>query len=273
LLFEGIWRKIIQWVSHVRRLILCSTFFVNYSFIGWVKLSIFAHMYLRVTESGGRRYLLIVEAYRNEAGQPRTRIIAKLGRANKLKDGTLDALIRGLTRVAGREEPPKLNVTFDAALSYGNVFALHELWNDLGFDHALNRALRSGTRSIDVEAVVRALVFNRLCDPTSKLGCLRWLDTVAMPAMPETVTHQHLLRAMDALMNDAEAVEDALAPKIRPLVDHDLTMVFYDLTTVRIHGEGKTFQNLLNLLHVVHFRAIRPHTINDLEIFLSNLSD
>lgn len=36
--------------------------------------------------------------------------------------------------MAGREEPPKLNVTFDAALSYGNVFALHELWKDLGFD-------------------------------------------------------------------------------------------------------------------------------------------
>ncbi|TQM94822.1 hypothetical protein BD293_3512 [Roseinatronobacter monicus] len=205
-------------------------------------------MYLRVTESGGRRYLQIVEAYRNEAGQPRTRIIAKLGRADKLKDGTLDTLIRGLTRVAGRvagrEEPPKLNVTFDAALSYGNVFALHELWKDLGFDRALNRALRSGKRSIDVEALVRAMVFNRLCDPTSKLGCLRWLETVAMPAMPETVTHQHLLRAMDALMNNAEAVEDALARQIRPLVDHDLTMVFYDLTTVRIHGEGKLEDDL-----------------------------
>ena len=44
------------------------------------------------------------------------------------------------------------------------------------------------------------MVFNRLCAPDSKLGCLRWLETVAMPAMPEGVTHQHLLRAMDALM-------------------------------------------------------------------------
>jgi hypothetical protein len=51
------------------------------------------------------------------------------------------------------------------------------------------------------------MVFNRLCDPSSKLGCLRWLETVAMPAMPDTVTHQHLLRAMDALMDHAERVE------------------------------------------------------------------
>ena len=63
--------------------------------------------------------------------------------------------------------------------------------------------------------------------------CLRWLETVAMPAMPGGVTHQHLLRAMDALMDHAETVEGALARQIRPLVDHDLAIVFYDLTTVR----------------------------------------
>jgi transposase len=118
------------------------------------------------------------------------------------------------------------------------MFALHALWTDLGFDLALGRALRSGKRKLDVEALVRAMVFNRLCEPTSKLGCLRWLDTVAMPAMPETVTHQHLLRAMDALMDHAERVEMELAKQIRPLVDRDLSIIFYDLTTVRIHGEG-----------------------------------
>jgi len=102
----------------------------------------------------------------------------------------------------------------------------------------LTRALRSGRREIDAEALIRAMVFNRLCDPTSKLGCLRWLETVAMPAMPDSVTHQHLLRAMDALMDHSDAVEDALARQVRPLVDRDLAVVFYDLTTVRIHGEG-----------------------------------
>ncbi len=95
-----------------------------------------------------------------------------------------------------------------------------------------------------MEALVRAKVFNRLCDPTSKLGCLRWLETVAMPAMPETVTHQHLLRAMDALMDRAERVETELAKQIRPLVDQDLAVVFYDLTTVRIHGEGEVADDL-----------------------------
>ena len=201
-------------------------------------------MFTRITENGGRRYLQIVESFRNEAGKPRLRVVANLGRVDEIKDGQLDALIRGLSRAAGRVEPAKVEITYEAALGFGDVFALHELWKDLGFDRALRGALRSGRREIDVEALIRAMVFNRLCDPASKLGCLRWLETVAMPAMPKTVTHQHLLRAMDALMDNAEAVEIELARQIRPLVDQDLAIVFYDLTTVRIHGEGEVDEDL-----------------------------
>ena len=201
-------------------------------------------MFVRINESGGRRYLQVVESYRNEAGKPRHRVIANLGRIDGMEDGHLDALIRGLCRAAGREEPAKLEITHAPARAYGNVFALHELWKDLGFDRALGRALRSGKRRQDVEALVRAMVFNRLCAPDSKLGCLRWLETVAMPTMPEGVTHQHLLRAMDALMDHADRLEAELAGQIRPLVDQDLAVVFYDLTTVRIHGEGEVDDDL-----------------------------
>ncbi|MEZ5744951.1 MAG: IS1634 family transposase [Paracoccaceae bacterium] len=201
-------------------------------------------MFIRITESGGRRYLQIAKSYRNEAGKPRSRVIANLGRIDGMEDGHLDALIRGLSKVAGRDELTALTITHDPAQSFGDVFALHELWKDLGFDRALGRALRSGKRKLDVEALVRAMVFNRLCEPDSKLGCVRWLETVAMSAMPETVTHQHLLRAMDALMDHADRLEMELARQIRPLVDHELAVVFYDLTTVRIHGEGEVGEDI-----------------------------
>ena len=196
-------------------------------------------MFVRINKSGERRYLQVVESYRNEAGHPRHRVVANLGRIDGMEDGHLDALIRGLCRVAGRDQPVALEMTHAPAKAFGDVFALHALWKDLGFDRALGRALRSGKRKLDVEALARAMVFNRLCDPTSKLGCLRWLDTVAMPEMPAKVEHHHLLRAMDALMDNVDRVETELARQIRPLVDRDLTIFFYDLTTVRIHGEGE----------------------------------
>jgi hypothetical protein len=201
-------------------------------------------MYTKITSSGGRRYLQLVEGYRTEEGKVRHRVVANLGRIDDLTPQKLDPLINGLNRVLGRAQNTASEISAESAKAYGDVFALHELWKDLGFDRALDRALRSGKRKLDVEALVRAMVFNRLCEPDSKLGCLRWLDTVAMPAMPEAVTHQHLLRAMDALMDHAERIEMELAKQIRPLVDRDLTIVFYDLTTVRIHGEGELEDDL-----------------------------
>jgi len=83
------------------------------------------------------------------------------------------------------------------------------------------------------------MVFNRLCDPDSKLGVLRWLETVAMPGMPESVTHDQLLRTMDALADHGETIEQSLSPLLLPLIDRELSVVFYDLTTVRIHGEAR----------------------------------
>ena len=201
-------------------------------------------MYTRISQSGGRRYLQLVEGHRDEFGKVRIKVIANLGRLDKLSPGQLDPLINGLNRAVGRLENTASDIAYDSSLAYGDVFALHELWKDLGVDRALGRALRSGRREINAEALIRAMVFNRLCAPDSKLGCLRWLETVAMPAMPEGVTHQQLLRAMDALMDHAEAVEIELARQIRPLIDQDLAIVFYDLTTVRIHGEGEVDDDL-----------------------------
>lgn len=201
-------------------------------------------MYTRITKSGGRQYLQLVESFRNESGKVRTRVVANLGRLDQITPERIDPLINGLNRAVGRAENTASDVVQEPGLSFGDVFALHELWRDLGIDTALKRALRSSRREFDAEALIRAMVFNRLCDPSSKLGCLRWLETVAMPAMPDAVTHQHLLRAMDALMDHADAVENALARQVRPLVDRDLEIVFYDLTTVRIHGEGQVEEDI-----------------------------
>lgn len=195
-------------------------------------------MFTRVSRSGGRAYLQLVEAFRNAAGAPRQRVVANLGRLDQLTDKDLDPLIHGLERALGRTRPPVPHVVFESSRAFGDLFALHSLWSDLGLSQALSKALRPSRRVFDAEALVRAMVFNRLCEPESKLGVLRWLDTVAMPDMPEAVTHDHLLRAMDALMDRVDDVEAAVAKQLRPLLDDELSVVFYDLTTIRISGTG-----------------------------------
>ena len=195
-------------------------------------------MFIKVTRSGPRRYVQLVEAYRDDAGHPRQRTVATLGRLDQL-GSELESVISGLMRVTGKslpEAPPAPLVSFEPARDFGDVWTLTELWNSLGFDR-LRKVFRPTRHTIDVEALIRVMVLNRLCDPESKLGVLRWLETVTLPGiMAESIDHQHLLRAMDALVDHKEEVDEVMASLLRPLVDQDLAVVFYDMTTIRAAG-------------------------------------
>lgn len=197
-------------------------------------------MFIKITRSGPRQYVQLVEAYRDEAGKAKHRTLATLGRLDQM-GGNLDAVIAGLLKVTGRSPevltpPAPPAIEFESARALGDVWALNELWNTLGFD-ALRRVFRKTRHTTDIEGLIRVMVFNRLCDPDSKLGVLRWLETVAIPGIDShTVTHQQLLRSMDALIDQQKAVDAAIAGLLRPLIDQDLSVVFYDLTTIRAAG-------------------------------------
>lgn len=208
-------------------------------------------MFIKVTTSGGRRYAQLVESFRNDAGQPRQRTIATLGRLEP--GGDVDRLIQSLHRAQGRADAgPGASAAVEGlqfldSRSVGDVWVLWQLWQSLDLE-GLSLAWRGTKCEVDTLACLRTMVFNRLCDPGSKLGVLRWLQTVALPrgfgfeaAAPE---HHHLLRAMDVLDDHAEAIADRLAMLMRPLIDQELSVVFYDLTTVRIHGEHQLEQDV-----------------------------
>jgi len=208
-------------------------------------------VFIKVTTSGGRRYAQLVESFRNESGQPRQRTLATLGRLEP--GGDVDRLIQSLHRAQGREDAgPGASASvqglqFLESRSAGDVWALWQLWQSLDLE-GLSLAWRGSKCEVDTLACLRTMVFNRLCDPSSKLGVLRWLETVALPkgfgfeaSAPE---HHHLLRAMDVLDDHADAIADRLALLMRPLIDQELSVVFYDLTTVRIHGEHRVDQDV-----------------------------
>jgi len=143
-------------------------------------------VFIKLTPSGQNHYVQLVKVYRDVCtGRPKQRTVATLERLDQLNT-ELKSVISGLHRVTGQtpavaavpEVLPTLN--FDAVRDFGDVWSLTELWNALGFD-GLRTVLCKTRHNIDVEALIRLMVFNRLCDPDSKLGVLRWLKTVALP--------------------------------------------------------------------------------------------
>lgn len=196
-------------------------------------------MFIKITQSGPRRYVQLVEAYRDDAGRPKQRTVASLGRLDHI-EGSIKSLHEGLSRLL--EADPSSGAgngtaLFDASRPLGDVWVLTQIWQQLGLDR-LRQVWHQRTRhKIDLEALLRLMVFNRLCDADSKLGVLRWLRTVSVPGLDVgKVDHQSLLRTMDALLDHQEIVEQVLADAVRPLVNDDLSVVFYDMTTIRAEG-------------------------------------
>lgn len=195
-------------------------------------------MFAKLTTSGPRQYVRLVGAYRDDAGVARQRVIATLGRIEAVRPGKADSPVNGLLRAAGKPalEDGTGDIAFAPTLSVGDTWLLTALWKALGFADAFRRVLRN-CRQFDAERLLRVMVFNRLCDPESKLGILRWLEGTRVPEVTaETVTHQHLLRTMDTVSACADTIDDALAGLLRPLIDRELSIVFYDLTTIRAEG-------------------------------------
>jgi transposase len=199
-------------------------------------------MFVKITTSGSRQYVKLVESYRDERGVSRQRVIATLGRLEAVLAGENNALINGLLRAAGKPtmDEGTGEAAFAPARSVGDTWMLTALWQELGFGDAFRRVLRPH-RQFDAERLLRVMVFNRLCDPESKLGIARWLEGTLVPGVPaETVTHQRLLRTMDTVVEQANALDEAFAGLLRPLIDQELSIVFYDLTTIRTEGHSQT---------------------------------
>jgi transposase len=197
-------------------------------------------VFIKLTRAKGHSYAQLVESFRDPNGQPRQRNLLTLGRVDE-NGGPVDKLLQSLLKARGHgpRDTATPQLRFESALALGDVWALGQLWRELGFD-ALAGVFRRARYANPVEQAIRAMVFNRLCDPDSKLGVLRWLQTVSMPGVDAAkLTHQQLLRSMDALMDHHGAVDEAVAHLLRPLIDEELSVVFYDLTTIRSAGSSE----------------------------------
>ena len=173
---------------------------------------------MKITTSGSRRYVQLVESYRDDAGKVKKRTVATLGRLDQV-DSQLNAVFQGLMKVSGQVPTPtpmisSPSIAFEAARAFGDVWALTELWKELGFS-ALRQVFRKTRHTTDVEALIRVMVLNRLCDPESKLGVLRWVETVALPDFTVTTITHDRIRAHAAICFMALILHRVMRSRLR----------------------------------------------------------
>jgi hypothetical protein len=75
----------------------------------------------RASPAPAPAYLQLVEGYRDTSGRGKRRVVASLGRVDKLGAHDLDPLIQGLQRAVGRPSTPGAPPEFEPARRFSDL--------------------------------------------------------------------------------------------------------------------------------------------------------
>jgi len=185
------------------------------------------------------RYLTLAESFRNEDGQPRSRIVARLGEVSEMTtSGELERIVDALSAQLGRGA--SLELTAESAPSYGAMAACDAVFSRLSLDELFD-TLGARRRSAGLSDAVFAMVANRLSDPSSKRRCVSdWLGAdAALPEARSAPSLDRLYRALDAVADCKDEIEARCYTELCNLTNLDLRLVCYDLTSTYFEGDEK----------------------------------
>jgi hypothetical protein len=185
---------------------------------------------------GNRRYvyLRLVQAYRDEHGRVRHRVLKTLGREDELKaSGQLEQLMGSFARL----DPPLAGVRRDV----GPLLLAWHFITALDLVGTVDRALpQRGRQQLSVGEAVAALICSRLCSPSPLYDIAGWASGAAMQELlgiPAALLNDDRLgRALEILAVYAETLRGTLAARAIERFGIDAGRLHVDLTALRVCG-------------------------------------
>lgn len=208
-------------------------------------------MYVRVVKVGGRQYVHVVSSYRNEKGQPRTKVEENLGRLDKLLANDPDALTKLKAKYQATREvqnqlqaqklqqllaPSPLSTgTLDQqplpVLCYGQ-YPLKVLWNqDLALPRKINYLQKTRSRcTFSLNETIAHLCFSKVMHPASILGTHLGRDQYLGHPLAH-IELRHLYECLDFLAQNKEEIFRWINRRLDVNYGADrATLVLYDVT-------------------------------------------
>jgi hypothetical protein len=185
---------------------------------------------------GSRRYvyLRLVQAYRDEQGRVRHRVLKTLGREDELKSsGQLEQLMGSFARL----DPPMAGVRRDV----GPLLLAWHFIVQLDLVGTVDRALpQRGRQQLSVGEAVAALICSRLCSPSPLYDIAGWASGAALQELfgipPALLNDDRLGRALEILAVYAETLRGTLAARAIEHFGIDAGRLHVDLTALRVCG-------------------------------------
>jgi hypothetical protein len=179
-------------------------------------------------------YLRLVQAYRDEQGRVRHRVLRTLGREDELKaSGQLEQLMGSFARL----DPPLAGVRREV----GPLLLAAHFMRELDLVGTVDRALpQRGRSQLSAGEVCAALIASRLCSPSPLYDVAGWASGTALAELvgipPALLNDDRLGRGLEALAVHAEPLRGALAARAIERFGIDAGRLHVDLTTLRVAG-------------------------------------
>lgn len=220
-------------------------------------------MYIKVSASQRKgkvaKYhtVSLVESFKDEKGVSRHRYLLHFGRLDEFIKKDLDSILNGLLKLKGITLED-VTEEFDSCKSVGQIWAFMEIWRRLKITQNIEKLKKKTKISFNLEDHLKALVFNRLDDPGSKLRLISWLETVYLPGIKANdITYEYLFRAMDFLIAHKEQIEDSIAYNYLTLFDSSVKLCFYDITSTYFEAEASIVEG--DIRDEGYSRDEKPH--------------
>ena len=214
-------------------------------------------MFVRAKKSGRYEYLQVVQNERVD-GRVRQRVIATLGRVDQLQEeGHIDALLSSCSRFAQNvsvmDAHKRGTLPPVETIKIGPPLVFERLWRERKIKDVIEQLLRGRKFEFPVERAIFMTVLHRLMVSGSDRAAEVWSRGYKIDGIDDLELH-HLYRAMawlgEELPDDQQAGATPFAPRCtKDLIEErlfaersdlfsNLSMVFFDTTSVYFEGEG-----------------------------------
>jgi transposase len=205
-------------------------------------------MFIKTISVKNRKYLQLVESVR-KGNKVRQVFIAHLGNVKQDQESLLK-IASSIIKHCNEKSVIDSDSIIKSASEYGKVLVCEKLFKDSGLECFLGEKISQlkGKKKYYISLPhIKAMVYNRLCNPRSKYSILRWLEDVHIDGitLPEVVNEEEqksfaevCYKNMDFLIKHKEGIEALLFDKIKQLFDDDIEVIMYDITSVYFEGDG-----------------------------------
>ncbi|MCL6477191.1 MAG: IS1634 family transposase [Peptococcaceae bacterium] len=182
------------------------------------------------TNSKEYTYLKLIENYR-EGNKIKQKVIANFGNIESLTPQKVHGLISGLSRICG-VTPNSAYLESKKVLRYGEVLAIHKIWEMLKFSNIIEEAVSHKKTDISLPLLTELMAINQIIKPQNKQAIDDWYQCLCLTEPDNKKLHaNHFYNALDTLAESKVNIEKNIFKSLSRLVPITAEFAFCRLST------------------------------------------